>query len=132
MRSSNLYRSTAMPTDCLLSTPGFGPFTASEWELSPEHSLMLPVQPGDLLQSTRGTVWITVDGDPRDTLLATGDLHTVGESAVLRLSGFDEPRVKVLSRRPVQARAWRDTQGWRHWLPMARAWAHRRLQATAV
>ncbi|MBX3608682.1 MAG: DUF2917 domain-containing protein [Hydrogenophaga sp.] len=121
-----------MSTACLLPHTGFGPFTASEWQLSPEHSLMLPVQPGDLLQSTQGTVWITVDGDPRDTLLATGDVHTVCENAVLRLSGFDAPRVKVLSRKPVQARVWRDTQGWSHWLPMARAWAHRRLQAGAL
>ncbi len=65
MRSSNLYRSTAMPTDCLLPHAGFGPF------------------------------------------------------------------LKVLGRQPVQARAWRDSQGWRHWLPMARAWAHRRFQVTA-
>lgn len=121
-----------MPTDCLLQDPGLGPCVASEWELSPEHSLMLPVQPGDLVQSTRGTVWITVDGDPHDVLLANGELHTVSDSAVLRLSGFDDPRVKVISRRPLQARVWHDTKGWRHWLPMARDWAHRRLASAPL
>ena len=45
MGGSNLYRSTAMPLDCLIQHAGFGPFTVSEWDLSPEHSLMLPVQP---------------------------------------------------------------------------------------
>jgi hypothetical protein len=132
MGGSNLYRSTAMPIDCLIQHAGFGPFTVSEWDLSPEHSLMLPVQPGDLVQSIQGTVWITIDGHPRDTLLANGDLHTVSESAVLRLSGFDAPRVKVLSRQPVQAHVWRDMQGWRHWLPMARAWARRRLESSVL
>lgn len=121
-----------MTTDCLLQHADFGPFSAGEWDLSPEHTLMLPVQPGDLLQSVHGTVWITVDGDPHDTLLANGDLHTITTSAVLRLSGFDAPRVKVLSRHPLQARAWRETQGWRHWLPMARAWAHRRLESATL
>lgn len=121
-----------MSPHCLFQHPGFGPFNINEWSLSPEHSLMLPVQPGDVLQSVHGTVWITVDGHPRDTLLAPGEVHTVGESAVLRLSGFDAPRVKVLSRRTVQARPWRDTRGWRHWLPMARAWAHRRLESPAA
>ena len=48
MGSSNLYRSTAMPIDCLIPHAGFGPFTVSEWDLSPEHSLMLPVQPGSI------------------------------------------------------------------------------------
>lgn len=133
MHSSILTRSTAMQTECLLHEPtGFGTFSASEWELSPEHSLMLPVQPGDVLQATQGTVWITIDGDVRDILLARGELHTATENAQLRLSGFDEPRVKVLSHRPVQARAWRDAQGWRHWLPLAQAWAHRRLAPLAL
>ena len=120
-----------MSTVCLLSHADPGPFLASEWDLSPDHSLLLPVQPGDLLQALQGTVWITVDGDPRDLLLARGELHIVARAATLYLSGFDAPRLKLLSRRAVQADPWRDAPGWRHWLLWASGWARRRLDATA-
>lgn len=120
-----------MSTVCLLSHAGTGPFVASEWDLSPDHSLLLPVQPGDLLQALQGTVWITVDGDPRDLLLARGELHTVTDAATLRLSGFDAPRLKLLSRHAVQAQPAHGAPGWRHWLAWAGQWARRRFEAAA-
>lgn len=119
-----------MNSFCFLSHAGSAPLVASDWDLSPEHSLMLPVQPGDLLQALRGTVWITIDGDPRDLMLGCGDLHTVTQEAVLRVSGFDAPRLKLLSRRPVQAQPLHVARGWRDWLAWAATWAQRRQELT--
>ena len=82
---------------CLSHANDFGLFSASEWTLLPYKTIQLQVQRGDILQSLQGTVWITVDGQRQDLLLSVSDMHTVAEDAVLRVSGFDESRLMVVS-----------------------------------
>lgn len=112
-----------MPTVCLSRPKHFGLLSASEWALSSLQTLLLPVQRGDVLQALQGTVWITVDGQPQDLFLRGAETHTVVEDTRLHISGFDGPRLKVLSQRPLQVFQQREVSGWRNWLRKARFWA---------
>lgn len=108
---------------CLSHAIDFGLYSASEWKLLPDKTFQLQVQRGDILQSLQGTVWITVRGQRQDLLLSGSDMHTVTEDAVLRISGFDESRLMVLSHRPVQMIDQHEASGWRNCLRTMRSWA---------
>ena len=116
---------------CLSHANDFGLFSASEWTLLPYKTIQLQVQRGDILQSLQGTVWITVDGQRQDLLLCVSDKHTVAEDAVLRVSGFDESRLMVLSHRPVQMIEKHEVLGWHNWLRTMGSWALQRTELAA-
>lgn len=111
-----------MSTVCLSHTNQFGLLSASEWTLSPLQTLLIPVQRGDLLQALQGTVWITLHGQPQDLFLSGAETHTMSQDALLHISGFDEPRFKVISQRPLRTLQCGDVSGWRSWLLKARFW----------
>lgn len=113
---------------CLSHANDFGLFSASEWTLLPYKTIQLQVQRGDILQSLQGTVWITVDGQRQDLLLSVSDMHTVAEDAVLRVSGFDESRLMVLSHLPVQIIERHEVSGWHNWLRTMGSWALQRTE----
>ncbi|PKO65820.1 MAG: hypothetical protein CVU22_18205 [Betaproteobacteria bacterium HGW-Betaproteobacteria-16] len=111
-----------MSTVCLSHPDHFGLLIAREWALSPMQTLLLPLKRGDLLQSLQGTIWITVDGQRQDLFLSGSETHTVAEDARLHISGFDKPRLKVLSQCPLQVLQQREISGWRTWPRKARFW----------
>ncbi len=47
------------------------------WELTPREILRLDGARGTTLRVTRGTLWITLEDDPRDIVLGKGDSFTV-------------------------------------------------------
>jgi hypothetical protein len=116
---------------CLSHANDFGLLSASEWTLLPDKTIQLQVQRGDILQSLQGTVWITVDGQRQDLLLSVSDMHTVAEDAVLRVSGFDESRLMVLSHLPVQMIEKHEVSGWHNWLRTMGSWALQRTELAA-
>ena len=83
--------------------------------------LSLAVQAGDSLRSERGTVWITVDGQPQDILLEPGQAHVVQTPGALNVSALHSGCVSVRSAAPL---AWRRVrpQGGRGWAGQARRW----------
>lgn len=49
--------------------------TQASIELHPREPLRLHVSAGNHVTSISGTTWLTIDGDPRDIILAPGDTH---------------------------------------------------------
>ena len=49
--------------------------------------LSLALQAGDQLRSERGTVWVTIDGQLQDILLAPGETYAVQQTGALNVSG---------------------------------------------
>ena len=53
--------------------------------LSDHDLLALTVQAGDPLRGERGTVWITIDGQPQDILLEAGEMLQVSQAGQLNV-----------------------------------------------
>ena len=83
--------------------------------------LSLAVQAGDSLRGERGTVWITVDGQPQDILLEPGQAHVVQTPGALNVSALHSGCVSVRSASPL---AWRrvSPQDGPAWAGQARRW----------
>lgn len=47
------------------------------WELAPREILRLDGARGTTVRVTRGTLWLTLENDPRDVVLSTGDSFTI-------------------------------------------------------
>lgn len=82
----------------------FGIGTRTEIRLDEQNLLTLSVRAGDLLRSDGGTVWATVDGEPDDILLATGDVHVLPRDCELRVSAFGHARLEIYGHGPLQFR----------------------------
>lgn len=72
---------------------------------------------GLLLRARRGTVWITVDGDPRDIVLAPGEQWVVDSSepvivSALHKSALIEACDAALRRTRAQRKFWAETMEW--------------------
>lgn len=86
--------------------------------------LALPLQAGDRLRSEHGTVWITVDGQPQDILLAPGQTHVVPEAGAVNVSALGSACVQVRSAAPL---------AWRRVSPRARPdWVQRAWSSLAA
>ena len=91
--------------------------------LSDHDLLALTVQAGDPLRGKRGTVWITIDGQPQDILLEAGEMLQVSQAGQLNVSALHSGCVSVLAARPL---AWRRIRPAR-----AASWQARRSQAAS-
>jgi hypothetical protein len=88
-----------------MKTPRSQPFgigTRTEIRLDEQHLLTLSVRAGDMLRSDGGIVWATVDGEPDDILLATGEVHVLTRDCELRVSAFGRTRLEVYGHGPLQ------------------------------
>jgi len=65
---------------------------------------------GACLRVTQGTLWLTIDGEPDDRLLAAGDRFALPAHAHALLQALDAPAQLTVER----ATAW--------WQPLADAW----------
>ena len=81
-------------------------------ELTPGRPARLTVAAGRRITSIRGTVWITIDGDPRDVVLEPGETHVfdrVGRVVVQALDGraqlVGEEGIEIDANRPARSGA---------------------------
>jgi hypothetical protein len=79
------------------SEPNLGWKTRTEVALRDDRLLALCVRHGDLLRSDAGTVWATIDGDRQDIVLAADDVHVVRADTLMRVSGFGDSRLTIVS-----------------------------------
>lgn len=65
--------------------------TQASIELHPNEPLRLHAGAGNHVTGIRGTTWLTIDGDPRDIILAPGDTHAFEQagSAMVQALGGD-------------------------------------------
>jgi hypothetical protein len=76
---------------------------------------------GARIESRRGAVWVTQDGDLNDVVLNAGESHVLGSDATVLIQALDAACVSVESREPDRAagslpslwRRLRSAAGWR-------------------
>lgn len=85
------------------------------WQLAPREVVLLDGARGTTLRVTRGRVWLTQERDPRDIILAAGDVFTVerggrtvveaqGDATVCVMAHYVEAVRSAAGRRPFAAR----------------------------
>jgi hypothetical protein len=67
------------------------------WELAPREILRLDGARGTTLRVTRGTLWLTLEDDPRDIVLGTGDSFTVDRGGLTVLEAQSDATVCALA-----------------------------------
>ena len=68
-------------------------------DLAPRETVNLPDMRGATLRVTRGTVWITQEGDPKDVVLRPGDTWTVERNGLTVLEAQGDVSFCVMGRR---------------------------------
>ncbi len=68
-------------------------------ELKTRENVMLPDMRGTIVRVTRGTVWITQEGDPTDVVLRTGDTWIVERDGLTIVEAQDDSIFCVVGRR---------------------------------
>ncbi len=67
------------------------------WELAPREILRLDGARGTTLCVARGTLWITLEDDPRDIVLGTGDSFTVDRGGLTVIEAQSDATVRALA-----------------------------------
>jgi len=67
------------------------------WELAPRESIQLDGARGTTLRVTRGTLWITMENDTRDVVLAAGDTFTIDRGGLTLVEAQGAATVCVLA-----------------------------------
>ena len=68
------------------------------WELAPGELVQLDGARGTTLRVTRGTLWITLEHDVRDIVLAAGDAFTIDRGGLTVVEARGNATVCVLAR----------------------------------
>ena len=68
------------------------------WDLAPGEMVKLDGARGTTLRVTRGMLWITLEDDPRDVILAAGDAFTIDREGLTLIESQDVSSVCVLAR----------------------------------
>jgi hypothetical protein len=68
------------------------------WDLAPGELVRLDGARGTTLRVTRGTVWITLEHDTRDVVLAAGDTFTIDRGGLTLVEAQGATTVCVLAR----------------------------------
>jgi hypothetical protein len=68
------------------------------WELAPRELVKLDGARGTTLRVTRGTLWLTLEGDLRDIVLAAGDSFTIDRGGLTLIEAQNSATVCVLAR----------------------------------
>src|SRR5437899_12908166 len=90
------------------------------WDLAPDELVRLDGARGMTLRVTRGVVWVTLENDTRDVVLAAGDVFTIDRGGltlveaqgktIVCVMGRSIDEVHVRSRQPALERR----PGWLH------------------
>ncbi len=75
------------------------------WDLAPREMVKLEGARGTTLRVTRGTLWLTLEGDLRDIVLAAGDSFTIDRGGLTLVEAQDSATVCVLARHVDELRA---------------------------
>lgn len=67
------------------------------WELAPGEMIRLDGARGTTLRVTRGTLWVTLERDPRDVVLAAGHSFTIDRGGVTLVEAQGNTTVCVLA-----------------------------------
>jgi hypothetical protein len=73
------------------------------WELAPDDLIGLGDARGATLRVTRGTLWVTLEHDTRDVVLAAGDAFTIDRGGLTLIQAHGRTTVCVQANR-VEAR----------------------------
>ena len=68
------------------------------WDLAPGELVQLDGARGTTLRVTRGTLWITLENDMRDVVLAAGDTFTIDRGGLTLVEAQEKSTVCVLAR----------------------------------
>ncbi|MEW6704289.1 MAG: DUF2917 domain-containing protein [Pseudomonadota bacterium] len=66
------------------------------WPLGRNDLLTLGLQAGERVRCDRGTVWVTLDGNAEDLVLAAGEEYRAPHAQVLHASGLGQGPLAVL------------------------------------
>lgn len=67
------------------------------WELTPRETIQLDGARGTTLRVTRGMLWITMENDTRDIVLAAGDTFTIDRGGLTLVEAQSAATVCVLA-----------------------------------
>ena len=65
------------------------------WQLAAREHVLLDDAHGTRLRVTRGTLWITLERDPRDVVVTTGDAFTIDRPGRTIVEAQDRSTVRV-------------------------------------
>jgi hypothetical protein len=74
------------------------------WDLAPGELVQLDGARGTTLRVTRGTLWITLEDDVRDVVLAAGDTFTIDRGGLTLVEAQEKATVCVLARHVTELR----------------------------
>jgi hypothetical protein len=75
------------------------------WELAPGEMVQLDGARGTTLRVTRGTLWLTLEDDTRDVILAAGESFTIDRGGLTLIEAQDAAMVCVLARHVEEVRS---------------------------
>jgi len=74
------------------------------WDLRQGELVQLDGARGTMLRVTRGTLWITLEDDVRDVILAAGDTFTIDREGLTLVEAQEKSTVCVLALHAVEVR----------------------------
>jgi len=74
------------------------------WDLAPGEVVKLDGARGTMLHVTRGVLWITLEDDPRDVVVAAGDAFTIDREGLTLVEAQEATSVCVLARHADEVR----------------------------
>jgi hypothetical protein len=74
------------------------------WELAPSELVRLDGARGTTLRVTRGTLWITLENDTRDIVLAAGDSYMIDRGGLTLVEAQSASTVCVLAHHAEESR----------------------------
>ncbi len=89
------------------------------WELAAGELVKLDGARGTTLRVTRGTIWLTMQDDTRDVVLAAGDVFTIDRGGLTIVEAQTKTHVCVLGRATAEERVLPAIADWQ---PRAPAW----------
>jgi len=88
------------------------------------HALSMTDAAGAEVEVRTGQVWLTMDGDARDILLAPGDTHAIQRDGLTLISAIEPSVVRVQHPLP-------QPSAWSRWLERVWEWLRRAGEARA-
>jgi hypothetical protein len=68
------------------------------WDLAPDELVKLDGARGTTLRVTRGVLWLTLEDDTRDVVLAAGDVFTIDRGGLTLVEAQERTTVCVMGR----------------------------------
>jgi hypothetical protein len=89
----------------LLERVGLRHHRAAELSLAPDATWSERCAAGTEIRCTGGAIWLTLEGDPEDHVLAAGDVHVVERRGRVAVMALGPARIAVARAAPRRTRA---------------------------